>query len=103
MEDLSPQLMNWLTSRLGSQAVIKRVDRLEGSTSSDLFSLQVREPSGESRLVLRLLTNREWLKTEPDLADHEASALNLAGKSGLPVPEVVAIDADGSNAVRPRF
>ncbi len=95
MEKLSPQMMDWITSQLGSHAEIKHVIRLQGSTSSDLFTLQIREPSGESRLVLRLLTNREWLKTEPDLAAHEAAALNLANKSGLPVPEVIGRDVDG--------
>ena len=95
MEKLSPQTMDWITSQLGSHSEIKHVIRLQGSTSSDLFTLQIREPSGESRLVLRLLTNQEWLKTEPDLAAHEAAALNLANKSGLPVPEVIGWDVDG--------
>lgn len=87
--------MNWVKSQLGSQAEIMESLRLQGSTSSDLFTLQIREKSREYKLVLRLLTNREWLQTEPDLAAHEAAALNMAKQSGLPVPEVIAWDAHG--------
>ena len=46
--------------------------------------------------VLRLFDNAEWLAEEPDLARHEAAALQKAISTGLPCPEVVAFDEDGS-------
>lgn len=95
MEHLPLQVTDWIITQLGKQVEIKEIVRLQGSTSSDLFMLQIRERTRESKLVLRLLTNQEWLQTEPDLAEHEAAALELARKSGVSVPEVVAWDAHG--------
>jgi aminoglycoside phosphotransferase (APT) family kinase protein len=40
--------------------------------------------------VLRVLDNSEWLAEEPDLAYHEAIALEEAQKTGLRVPKLVA-------------
>lgn len=101
MNSLNPPIYHWISSQLGSHAEIKNVLRLQGSTSADLFMLQIYEPTGESQVVLRLLTKQEWLKTEPDLAAHEAAALNLANKSGLPVPKIIAFDADGKQCGLP--
>ena len=95
MEPLSLQTTDWITSQLDSSAEIKEIVRLQGSTSSDLFTVRIHQGSQEINLVLRLLTNLEWLQTEPDLAEHEAAALSMAKKSGLPVPEVIAWDTDG--------
>jgi aminoglycoside phosphotransferase (APT) family kinase protein len=97
MKSLTQPIVEWIKSQLGSQAEIIEILRLQGSTSSDLFTIQIREKSQVYELVLRLLTNQEWLQTEPDLADHEAAALKMAKQSGLPVPEVVAWDAQGAN------
>ncbi len=95
MEPLTLQITEWITSQLGNSAEINEIVRLQGSTSSDLFAVQIHEETSEFKLVLRLLTNKEWLQNEPDLAEHEAAALVIAKKSGLPVPEVIAFDADG--------
>jgi hypothetical protein len=42
------------------------------------------------RFVLRVLDNHEWLAEEPDLAAHEAAALEEAQKAGLRAPSLVA-------------
>lgn len=97
MKSLTQPIVEWIKSQLGSQAEIIENIRLQGSTSSDLFTIRIREKSQVYELVLRLLTNQEWLQTEPDLVDHEAAALIMAKQSGLPVPEVVAWDAQGAN------
>lgn len=95
MEQLTLQIINWMNSHLNSSAAIKGTLRLQGSTSSDLFAVRIHEGSQEFKLVLRLLTDRRWLQTEPDLAAHEAAALDQANKIGLPVPKVIAWDTDG--------
>ncbi|PKO01074.1 MAG: aminoglycoside phosphotransferase family protein [Chloroflexi bacterium HGW-Chloroflexi-4] len=97
VKNLKQPIIEWLKSQLDSQVEIIEAVPLLGSTSSDLFTLQIREKSRDYQLVLRLLTNHEWLLTEPDLADHEAAALNLAKQSGLSVPEVIAWDAHGGS------
>ena len=94
---LPPYFTDWICRHLDSDAEILTVTQLKGSTSSDLFRIEVSEGTSDFNLVLRLLTNREWLAEEPDLAAHEAAALELARKSNLPVPEIVAFDAEGHN------
>jgi aminoglycoside phosphotransferase (APT) family kinase protein len=93
----SSQVIDWIKSQLGSRPEIQNVVRLQGSTSSDLYTIQIREKSREYKLVLRLLTNQAWLIDEPDLAEHEATALAMAKRSGLNMPEVVAWDANGQH------
>ena len=44
--------------------------------------------------MLRVLDNREWLAAEPDLASHEAAALDEAQRAGLPAPRLVAYADD---------
>jgi aminoglycoside phosphotransferase (APT) family kinase protein len=92
---LTSPVTEWIYHSLGSQAKIISIEKLPGSTSSDLYKIKVKEGPSSFCLVLRLLTNAEWLADEPDLAEHEAGALILAHQTGLPVPEVVAWDADG--------
>ena len=67
-----------------------------GASSSLLHSIVV-ESAGEPRsLVLRRFTNEEWVRREPDVAFREASSVRKAFSSGLPAPELVACDPDGS-------
>ncbi len=78
---------------LGGAAALQSAVPMKGGASSAVFRLQT--ASGE-RFVLRLFTNREWLAKEPDLALHEAEALKAAAKTGVPVPQLVAFDPEGS-------
>jgi aminoglycoside phosphotransferase (APT) family kinase protein len=89
-------LIQWITNALGNQAKIHSIRQLKGSTSATLYQIQIGETLREYNLILRLLTNAEWLQEEPDLAEHEAAALTLAKQSGLLVPEVVAYDPAGN-------
>jgi len=90
---LPPQVLNWLAGVLGPDAHLRAIRRLDGATSSTLFILQA--AAGGSQ-VLRLFTNQAWLAEEPDAPRHEAANLLKLRHSGLPVPELVALDADGS-------
>jgi aminoglycoside phosphotransferase (APT) family kinase protein len=98
---LSPRINVWIQSNIGSAAVIKSASKLKGSTSSDLFSMTLAEGATERQVVLRLFTNRNWLTHEPDLAVHEASALRAISQLDLPVPHLIAFDADGSRCGTP--
>ena len=68
---------------------------MQGATSSTLYRIELRSQQRSIQLVLRLLTNSEWLLEEPDLVRHEASNLVKVQPAGVPTPELVAIDADG--------
>jgi aminoglycoside phosphotransferase (APT) family kinase protein len=89
-------------SALGPGAEVTAVRPLRGGTSAAVHALDVRDGSGRRlRLVLRRHLRADWLAEEPDLAEREALALRLLRGSGLPVPELVAYDADGSEAGAP--
>ena len=64
-----------------------------GSTSSSLFRVERTDAPAAERYVLRVLDNWEWLTAEPDLASHEAAALDEAERAGLPTPRLVAYAA----------
>lgn len=91
---LSENTRRWIeeaaAGRVTSVAVIR------GATSSVLHSVAV-ESNGRSRkLVLRRFTNQAWVKEEPDVAVREAASVQKARMAGLPAPELIASDKDGS-------
>ncbi|WP_068138079.1 phosphotransferase family protein [Limnochorda pilosa] len=67
---------------------------MKGSTSSSLFLVRCPGGTESRRFVLRVLDNRAWLAQEPDLADHEAAALEEARRAGLRAPRLVAYASD---------
>ena len=69
--------------------------QLEGSTSSTLYEVLV---DGAPALVVRAFTNDGWLADEPDLALHEASALEIIELVDIPTPRLVAVDTTGEQA-----
>ena len=81
---------HWAAQAIG--APVQDVQQMAGSTSTTLFQLRAED----QLYVLRLFDNAEWLAEEPDLARHEAAALQKAAETGLPCPEVIAFDEDGS-------
>ena len=76
----------WLGRATGTPPGSLTISRLKGSTSSSVFLVQ----HGPQQFVLRVLDNAEWLAEEPDLAAHEAAALDEAQRAGLPAPRLVA-------------
>jgi aminoglycoside phosphotransferase (APT) family kinase protein len=85
----------WVESVLGSHARVLEAELLAGATSSTLYRLQIQQNGAVFPLVLRRFTNTEWLAEEPGVPRHEAAALRLALRSGLPAPELVAFDDTG--------
>lgn len=62
---------------------------MAGATSSSVYSVEVERGGSTRGYVLRLFTLERWLAQEPDLASHEAAALQAATHTGLPVPELI--------------
>lgn len=91
---LSHSVRSWIeTAAVGR---VTAVAALPGATSSVLHRVDV-ESNGELRsLVLRRFTNNEWVRAEPDVAVREAASVQHATRAGLPAPELVATDRDGS-------
>lgn len=101
---LPDQAREWAARAVGDGARIVSTRRLRGGGgSSDVRALVVEDRRGRrQRLVLRRYISAVWLAEEPDLARREARVLRyLAAIEGVPVPEVVAVDEDGSEAGAP--
>jgi aminoglycoside phosphotransferase (APT) family kinase protein len=69
---------------------------LAGATSSVVHRVEVETNGARRSLVLRRFTNAEWVRAEPDLALREGVSIQHATRAGLPAPELVATDKDGS-------
>jgi aminoglycoside phosphotransferase (APT) family kinase protein len=87
---------DWVEDVLGEEVV--HLEPLVGATSSNLYRVI---PERGPAVVLRLFTNQDWLALEPDLAEHEAAALEMAYRSPVPTPELLAFDRTGSSAGAP--
>lgn len=80
----------WLSQSIGIPYCHFDVMQMKGSTSSAVFLIRCSRDLSSQRFVLRVLNNQEWLAEEPDLAEHEAAALEEAQKTGLQVPKLIA-------------
>jgi aminoglycoside phosphotransferase (APT) family kinase protein len=87
--ELSESARNWLAAATGVVAGELVLRRLAGSTSSSIVLVESRS-APSARCVLRVLDNQRWLEQEPDLAEHEASALRELARAGLRGPELIA-------------
>jgi aminoglycoside phosphotransferase (APT) family kinase protein len=84
----------WLGRSIGITTRRHDIVQMKGSTSSSVFLIQCPRGSKPQRFVLRVLDNQEWLAEEPDLAAHEAAALEEAQKAGLRAPKLVAYSSN---------
>lgn len=87
--------MDWIQSELGGGASIRAVERLDGSTSAELYKLAVSGRPDGQEYVLRLYTKTDWLAEEPDVPLHEAANLEKLRGSGVIAPRLVALDPAG--------
>ena len=91
---LHAEALDWLGRAVGAVGSSLAIEPIGGSTSSSLFRVERTGAPAAERYVLRVLDNREWLADEPDLASHEAAALDEAQRAGLPAPRLVAYADD---------
>lgn len=84
-DSLAPDIHTWVTHHIGT---IHNAQKLAGSTSTTLYRLTAQK--GE--YVLRLFDNAKWLAEEPDLAPHEAAALQKAATGTITSPQLVVFD-----------
>lgn len=86
-----PHVRAWVARQAGSP--VASVRRLQGASSAAVHAVQLEDGR---RLVLRRYVWPGFLAAEPEAAQREVDALRFAESQGLPVPEVVAADATGS-------
>ncbi len=92
---LSHNARRWIEDAAGGRVVSVAV--LAGASSSVLHSVEIESKGQLRRFVLRRFTNEAWVKQEPDIALREAASIQHATRAGLPAPELIAIDGDGSH------
>lgn len=84
------EALAWLAEALRSKPRRLRLAPMSGSTSSTLYRVELEKGAGLERYVLRLIDNAAWLAEEPNLAEHEWTALLEARRAGLKAPAPVA-------------
>jgi aminoglycoside phosphotransferase (APT) family kinase protein len=82
LTSLTPEVIDWLASVLGSSPAAGAVTRLPASTSSVLVL-----GGGQ---VLRWYDDGRFLEDEPDAIAREAAALTALVGSGVPAPRLIA-------------
>ena len=91
---------SWIQKTTGGRVI--SAAPLPGATSSELHSVEVESSdAGKQSLVLRRFTDKTWVKKEPDVAAREAASVSHAASAGLPAPQLVGCDADGSQCGAP--
>src|SRR5829696_2259499 len=87
----------WVRRQVGKGARIVSEHARSGGTASAVHAVTVDDGADRRRhLILRRYVRADWLAEEPDLAEHEARVLELLRASRLSVPDLVAVDPDGS-------
>jgi aminoglycoside phosphotransferase (APT) family kinase protein len=92
---LSENTRRWIESTTGARVISLAV--LPGATSSLLHAVEIESADRRHSLVLRRFANQEWVRREPDVAVREGLSLQHATRAGLPVPELIAVDPDGTH------
>ena len=90
----SKNALDWLSQSTGIHPRHLEAVRLKGSTSSSIYRIQHATRADVGPFVLRVIDNHEWLSSEPDLAAHEAAALEEAYRAGLHAPRLIAYAAE---------
>lgn len=93
---LSAQVLQWVESLIHQP--ILAADALVGSTSAEVYRLVAAD---QKAYVLRLFTWKSWLESEPDLARHEAFALQAASPALPCAPRLIGFDETGKNTTVP--
>jgi aminoglycoside phosphotransferase (APT) family kinase protein len=96
---LSENARRWIESATGARVISVAV--LPGATSSLLHAVEIESTAGKQLLVLRRFVNQKWVEREPDVAVREGLSLQHATRAGLPVPQLIALDPDGTHCGAP--
>lgn len=94
-------IRRWIEASFLPAAVLTGEQRLKGSTSSTLHRVDLQQEGTLRQAVVRRFTNADWLQMEPDLARHEAAALQAAVGCGVPAPRLLAFSEEAVEGSEP--
>ena len=95
MAPFRSEAQQWIARATNIAPQNLRATKMSGATSSTLWLLH--DANCEKRhFVLRIFDKRSWLEAEPDLPQHEMSALTEAQRAGINAPEPIGICEDNT-------
>ncbi len=95
MTKLAPRTRAWIETETGSP--VRSAIVLDGTTAT---VHRVDLSDGRS-VVVKRFDQPDILDERPERAEHEAAVLDLLSPPPVPVPRLIAVDADGSHAGAP--
>jgi aminoglycoside phosphotransferase (APT) family kinase protein len=87
------EILHWVAHQVHPRARVTEVAPLPGGLTADMDRVTVESPTGLMVLVLRRWPGEDWAE---GLVPREAAALAAVRDSGVPAPELLAMDADGA-------
>lgn len=91
----SESTRRWIETAAGGD--VASLALMPGATSCLLHRVEIVGVAGSRTLMLRRFHDAKWVGEEPEIALREAMSLQQATRAGLPVPQIVAIDAKGEH------
>lgn len=91
-----PDLRAWIESE--AESPVHAAFEMEGATTATVHLVEL----GDGRsLVAKRFDRQDFLDERPDRAEHEATVLEMLAPTAVPVPDLLAVDGDGSRAGAP--
>ncbi|MGA9746215.1 MAG: phosphotransferase [Nocardioides sp.] len=92
-EPPTPELLAWVARRVHARGRVTAVESLRGGITADMDRITVDSPTGRQDVVLR-----RWRQDDQTdgLVAREAQGLAAIHGHGVPAPELLAVDGDGS-------
>jgi len=89
----TPQILQWVARQIHGRARVVAVEPLAGGITADMDRLSVASPAGVVEVILRRWSAEAWAER---LVMREASVLRAVRGSGVPAPELLAVDEHGT-------
>ena len=98
----SDETLRWLIESAAAGGEVTEVAVMNGGSTAAMHRVTIRwTDGGEQFVVLRRYVLDKILRETPDIATHEAHAIQVVAPLGLPTPEVLAHDPTGHYACAP--
>lgn len=99
MNKIAQKSMKWGANQLNGEIV--DIYPLKGGQSSLMYLLTFKVDQAIKQSVLREYHDKDWLREEPDIAEKEATNLQVISELSIPTPELIAVDSEGNKAECP--